>query len=76
MAYEKVAAAARAERLALQEIRRLHAAREAITEESEWRQRIHQLGSEKDELSATADDLRRRLMQAIALPALAVHSSE
>lgn len=75
-AYEKVAASARAERLALQEIRRLGAARDAITDESEYRVRISQLEGEKREIASNAEDLRLRLMNVTALPAAAVHSSD
>ena len=75
-AYEKVAAAARAERLALQEIRRLHEARESITVESEWRQRISELEGERKALLADNEATRQRLAQATAEPAMAVYSRD
>jgi len=75
-AYEKIAAAARAERLALSEIRRLHEAREAITHESEWRRRIIELEGEKKALEADNEAARKHLAQMTAAPAMAVHSGD
>ena len=75
-AYEKIAAAARAERLALSEIRRLHEAREAITVEADWRVRINELEGEKKALEADNAAIRQRMAQAIAEPAMAVYSRD
>lgn len=73
-AYEKIAAAARAERRALESIRLLEEARNGDLPMSA--QRMADLEAEVHELAQTNAELRTRLNQMTALPARAVHSND
>lgn len=75
-AYSKVAALARAERLALREVRLLTMEHESVVSDSAYRQRIAALEGQKNDALALASRTQQELRKATALPAMAVHSND